>query len=130
KDLKKNNKIKKFLIGNPLNLNETWLTAASYLSIIDILIIQKRIEFGLVKQDKNELNLSYDQKFDGLINEMKSRGIKIDSKMLGFQKMLRDFRTQVIHYGYCPNQKELDLIVEYSEKTISEILKVKIIKNS
>ena len=55
---------------------------------------------------------------------------KIDSKMLGFQKMLRDFRTQVIHYGYCPNQKEMDLIVDYSENTVSEILKAKIINNS
>ena len=88
------------------------------------------IGFDLVMKIKNELNLTYDRKFDGLINELKNRGFKIDSKMLGFQKMLRDFRTQVIHYGYCPNQKELDLIVDYSEKTVPEILKAKIFKSS
>ncbi len=54
-------------------------------------------------QIKNELNLPYKQKFDELIIELKNRGIKIDSKMLGLQKKLRDSRTQVIHYGYCLN---------------------------
>jgi hypothetical protein len=125
RDISDTNRLEKFIIWNPMNLDENWLIAVSYLSMIDILVLRKREDFGLSMQIKKDFNLPFDQKFDGLINELKERMIKIDSKVLGFQKMLRDFRTQVIHYGYCPNRKELDLIVEYSEKTILALSSLK-----
>ena len=117
--------IKEFILQNPLGLNMNWIISTCYLSAIEILTINKRQELGLVKDNKTEVNLPFDQKLDGLIKEIEDRGKHLDKKMLRFQKMLRDFRTQVIHYGYIPDEKELGLIIEYANKTLSELSKIK-----
>ncbi len=118
--------INEFILQNPLGLNLNWIISTCYLSAIEILTISKRQEFGIVKNKKTEMNLPFDQKLDELLKEVEDRGIQLDKKMLGFQKMLRDYRTQVIHYGYIPNDKELGLIIEYANKTLSELSKIKI----
>ena len=117
--------IKEFIFQNPLGLNMNWIISACYLSAIEILTISKRQELGLVKNKKTEVNLPFNQKLDELLKEIEERGKQLDKKMLGFQKMLRDYRTQVIHYGYIPNDKELGLIIEYANKTLTELSKIK-----
>lgn len=118
--------IKEFVLQNPLGLNMNWIISTCYLSAIEILTTSKRQELGIVKNTKIEMNLPFNQKLDELLKEIEDRGKQLDKKMLGFQKMLRDFRTQVIHYGYIPNDKELGLIIEYANKTLSELSKIKI----
>ena len=117
--------IKEFILQNPLGLNMNWIISTCYLSAIEILTISKRQELGIVKNKKIEMNLPFNQKLDELLEEIEDRGKQLDKKMLGFQKMLRDYRTQVIHYGYIPNDKELGLIIEYANKTLSELSKIK-----
>lgn len=124
KDISETHSIKEFIFQNPLGLNMNWIISACYLSAIEILTISKRQELGLVKNKKTEVNLPFNQKLDELLQEIEDRGKHLDDKMLGFQKMLRDYRTQVIHYGYIPNDKELGLIIEYSKKTLSELNKI------
>jgi len=117
--------IKEFILQNPLGLNMNWIASTCYLSAIEILTIRKRQELGIVKDNKTEVKLPFNQKLDELLKEIEDRGKHLDKKMLGFQKMLRDYRTQVIHYGYIPNDKELGLIIEYSNKTLTELGKIK-----
>lgn len=118
--------IKEFILQNPLGLNMNWIISTCYLSAIEILTISKRQELGIVKDNRTEVKLPFNQKLDELLKEIEDRGKHLDKKMLGFQKMLRDYRTQVIHYGYIPSDKELGLIIEYANKTLSELSKIKI----
>jgi len=117
--------IKEFILHNPFGLNMNWIISTCYLCAIEILTISKRQELGIVKDNRTEVKLPFNQKLDELLKEIEDRGKHLDKKMLGFQKMLRDYRTQVIHYGYIPNDKELGLIIEYANKTLSELSKIK-----
>ena len=55
--------VEQFLIENPLDLDENWIVAVCYLSIIDILVNKKREQFGIVKDERTEINLPFPQKF-------------------------------------------------------------------
>lgn len=109
------------LIGEKLaGLDENWTIAACYLCAIDIAVNKKRKELGLTTDEKTERGKSFDTKFDELIKKLETNK-EINKVTKQLPKSFWKIRIDVVHYGYSPNQDELELIIKWSKNIINLI---------
>lgn len=110
------------LIGEELaGLDENWTAAACYLCAIDIATNKKRKELGLIKDEKTEGRKSFYERFDELVKVLETNKTEINQVTKQLPKHFWQIRTEVVHYGYSPNQEELDLITKWSKNIINAI---------
>lgn len=114
-------RIRELIGSNILKLDENWAIATCYLSAIDIVINNKRKEFGLIQDGNIEKKKNFDQRFDELIKAMDSDNIQISKVIKQLPKSFWKIRTDVIHYGYSPSFEELEIILEGSKNIINEL---------
>jgi len=110
-----------FIANKSVSLTEPWVIANCYLTGIDVKVNKLREKFKITHPtEKKEMNIPFDQRYKQLVDEMKKNGYTISEVLGSLANHFWDMRTKIIHYGFVPNQKELQLIVDYSK----EILKM------
>jgi hypothetical protein len=114
-------KIAIFVSRKQFGLDDKWALAACYLSAIDIVVNKKREELGLIKDPEKDRTVSFNDRFDKLIEAIESKHGELKTINKQLPKSFWKIRTDVIHYGYAPNQDELNLIVDWSQKIIDSL---------
>lgn len=112
-----------FIANKSLNLTEPWVIANCYLAAIDVTVNKLREKFKIAHPTaKKEMNTPFDQRYQQLVDEMKKNGYTISEVLGSLANHFWDMRTKIIHYGFVPNQKELQLIVDYSKEILKMLL--------
>lgn len=110
------------LVGEGLlGLGENWAAAACYLCAMDIAVNEKRKELGLIGNEKSEKRKPFDLRFGELLSKLETERTEISKVIEQLPKHFWKIRTDVVHYGYSPNQEELDLICKWSRRIINTI---------
>jgi|GEM_PF-6965575 len=103
-------------------LNDKWACAACYLAALEVAVNKACKDFG-IKAD------TFKEKLDKLVQYMKMRGIEIIKIERDIVSRLYDYRNDVLHGGYVPNDKEFYYIVEVVPKFIQSIKECKEIES-
>lgn len=109
-------RISEFVGEELANLDENWVAANAYLSAIEITVNKKLAELNI-----NKKGMSFDQRFEALIESLEDNGTKITEIEKQLTPAFWDIRNKVIHEGYSPSQKELDLVIEWSKTIVRKL---------
>ncbi len=97
-------------------LDENWVAANTYLSAMEIMVNKKLAELGIKKE-----GLAFDKRFEELLKALETKGGKISEAEKRLTPVFWAIRNKVVHQGYSPNQKELDLVTDWVKSIIRSL---------
>ncbi|MBC7094465.1 hypothetical protein [Thermococcus sp.] len=114
-----------FIAKHP-QFSENWAVAMCYIGAMEVALNRFLEEFNvdleeLGVQKHGTYDYTFADKYYGFVKYLNRHGIYLPKLEAELPKIFYSIRNKVVHEGYSPNDRDLEFIIEYSERVIDLI---------
>jgi len=117
-------RLNEFITKHP-QFSENWAVAMCYLGAVEVAlnrIVEKfNVNLEELGVDKHGNDYTFADKYYGFLKYLNRHGIYLPKLEAELPKVFHKIRNKVVHEGYSPSDKDLEFIIEYSERIVDLI---------
>ncbi len=116
--------LNEFIIKHP-QFSENWAVAMCYLGAMEVALNRFLERFNVNLEElgvnKHSNNYTFADKYYGFVKYLNHHGIYLPKLEAEIPRIFYGIRNKVVHEGYSPNDRDLEFIIEYSERIVNLI---------
>ncbi|MCD6188956.1 MAG: hypothetical protein J7J97_01990, partial [Thermococcus sp.] len=117
-------RLNEFITKHP-QFSENWAVAMCYLGAMKVALNRFLDKFNVNLEElgvnKHGNDYTFSDKYYGFVKYMKHHGIYLPKLEAELPRIFYKIRNKVVHEGYSPNDRDLEFIIEYSERIVDLI---------